>query len=359
MSADSRRMLGYGLLAASAGVALLMVLWLITAGVEAGGAVLGLLLLFVLAGPLAAGGYYVLIQGRAERVQEEQFAGKRRVLDADRLFRRELAARLRQLSEQPQMPAATLTRIAEALNNSAANDEAAWYDTIQLDDTQVALLRQYDDLVWERVRSLGDHATDRSAAIAELERAIDQRTDLLVRGHAVPSVSPAILLETRTTTPAGVPSLALGDAVTFMDNDYLVEAVGTSFSDGQTWKRLHLIPSGAGAVEHWLYVSPGGLELDWLDAITEVQNPGAKQFAFRDSTLPLVSARSATVEVTTTSGSTPGVLVRTWTYTAGPLVAILEQWPDGATHAYGGTRIDPRQLEIWPANHATEVAKTG
>ena len=98
MTAESRRMLGVSLLAGSAGIALLMLAWLMTSGVQAGGAVLGLLLLFVLAGPLAAGGYYVLVQGRAEHVKEQQFAGKRRILDADRLFRRELAARLRQLA---------------------------------------------------------------------------------------------------------------------------------------------------------------------------------------------------------------------------------------------------------------------
>jgi hypothetical protein len=291
-------------------------------------------------------------------VQEEQFIGKRRILDADRLFRRELSMRLRQLAQQPEMPAAALARMVESLHDSAATDEEAWYEAIQLDDSQVALLRQYDDLVWERVRSLGDHAMNQSVAIAELQRAIDQRADLLVRGRSAPLVSPATLLDTRTTPPAGVPTLALGDALTFMDHDYLVEAVATSFSDGQTWKLLHLIPSGAGAAEHWLYVSPGGFELDWLEVITDIQNPGANQFAFRDATLPLVRARSATVEVTTTSASTPGVLVRTWTYAAGPLVAIVEQWPDGAARAYGGTRIDPRQLEIWPANSATEVAKT-
>jgi hypothetical protein len=66
MTAESRRLLGYGLLAGSAGIALLMLAWLMTSGVQAGGAVLGLLLLFVLAGPLAAGGYYVLVQGRAD-----------------------------------------------------------------------------------------------------------------------------------------------------------------------------------------------------------------------------------------------------------------------------------------------------
>jgi hypothetical protein len=135
MTAESRRMLGVSLLAGSAGITLLMLAWLLTSGVQAGGAVLGLLLLFVLAGPLAAGGYFTLVQGRAERVQEEQFAGKRRILDADRLFRRELAARLRQLAAAPGISTQRLTSLAEVVEK-ASQDEAAWYDAIQLDDTQ-------------------------------------------------------------------------------------------------------------------------------------------------------------------------------------------------------------------------------
>src|SRR5690242_19937361 len=45
MSAESRRALGFGLLAAALGITVLMLLWLVTSGAEAGGVVLGLLLL--------------------------------------------------------------------------------------------------------------------------------------------------------------------------------------------------------------------------------------------------------------------------------------------------------------------------
>jgi hypothetical protein len=359
MTAESRRLLGHGLLAGSAGIALLMLTWLMTSGVQAGGAVLGLLLLFVLAGPLAAGGYYVLVQGRAEHVKEQQFAGKRRVLDADRLFRRELAARLRQLAAVPGVPGQKLTSLAEIVDHSS-QDESAWYDAIQLDDTQVALLRQYDDLVLERVRSLGDHASEPTTtlidAITQLQTAIDQRMDLLVRGRQAPAVAPTALLRAQAAAPEPVATLGLGDAISHDGVDYLVEGVVSSFSDGQTWRLLHLVPSGAGAAEHWLSVAPSGLELAWLDSIEAAMAPGGKHLAYADTALPLVGERSATVQVETRTGSTPGVLVRSWTYRQGLLVAIVEQWPDGAVRVYAGHALDSRQLEVWPAAHNDHVA---
>jgi hypothetical protein len=352
MTAESRRVLGYGLLAGSAGIALILLIWLMTSGVQAGGAVLGLLLLFVLAGPLAAGGYYVIVQGRVEHVQEEQFAGKRRVLDADRLFRRELATRLRQLSAAPGIPAHQLTSLAEVVQNSS-QDESAWYDAVRLDDTQVALLRQYDDLVWERVRWLGDHSAQPTSAVTDaitgLKTAIDQRTDLLVRGRQAPVVAPSALLRAPAAAPEAIATLGLGHAISYGGADYLVEGVVNGFSDGQTWRLLHLVPSGAGAAEHWLSVAPGGLELAWLDSVAETTPLGGSQLAYADTTLPLVGERSATAAVDTRTGSTPGVLVRTWTYRQGPLLAMVEQWPDGAVRAYAGHTLDARQLEVWPA----------
>jgi Domain of unknown function (DUF4178) len=359
MTAESRRMLGVSLLAGSAGIALLMLTWLMISGVQAGGAVLGLLLLFVLAGPLAAGGYYVLVQGRAEHAQEQQFAGKRRILDADRLFRRELAARLRQLAAAPGMPTQQLTSLAEVVEN-ASQDESAWYDAIQLDDTETALLRQYDDLVWERVRWLGDHAGEPTTtlidAITQLQTAIDQRMDLLVRGRQAPAVAPTALLRAQAAAPEAVATLGLGDAISHDGVDYLVEGVVSSFAEGQTWKLLHLVPSGADAVEHWLSVAPRSLELAWLDNLAEMKEPGRKEMAYADATLPLVGEQSATAQVETRAGSTPGVLVRSWTYRQGRMVATVEQWPDGAVRAYAGHVLDARQLEVWPAARNAHIA---
>jgi hypothetical protein len=82
MNAESRRTLGYRLLAIAAGVAVLLLVWLMVSGVQAGGFVLGLLLLLVLAGPAAAAGWYALARGHTEKVEELAFVGKRRVVDA-------------------------------------------------------------------------------------------------------------------------------------------------------------------------------------------------------------------------------------------------------------------------------------
>jgi hypothetical protein len=205
------------------------------------------------------------------------------------------------------------------------------------------------------VRWLGDHAGEPTTtlmdAITQLQTAIDQRMDLLVRGRQAPAVAPSALLRAQAAAPATVATLGLGDAISHDGVDYLVEGVVSSFADGQTWKLLHLVPSGAGAAEHWLSVAPGGLELAWLDGIGPAMTPGGKQLAYADTALPLVGVRSATAQVETRAGSSPGVLVRSWTYRQGQLVATVEQWPDGPVRAYAGHTLDARQFDIWPAAH--------
>jgi hypothetical protein len=362
MNAESRRTLGYGLLAIGAGVAVLLLVWLMVSGVQAGGFVLGLLLLLVLAGPVAAAGWYALARGHTERVEELAFVGKRRVVDADRLLRAELTPQLRELARVPSLASVGLLRIADNLER-AGTDESARYDAIQLDDAQTAVLKQYDDLVWARVRWLRNHAGENAATLAdavdELQAAIDQRVDLLLRGHAAPAAAPGALLQAPQPTPesAALVALTLSDAVTNDGHDYLVDGLATSFSDGQTWKLAHLVPSGATAGEHWLSVSPAGLKLAWLEAIPAPE-PGSKQIVFQDSVLDFVDARSSIVQVETIAGIAPGVLVRTWNYGSGPLHALIEQWPDGAIHAYAGHSLPASELEVWPATHTQEVAHT-
>ena len=359
MNAESRQMLGYGLLAAGAGIALLMIFWLMVSGVEAGGAVLGLLLLFVLAGPFAGAGYYVLMRARTERLDEAQFSGKRRILEADQLFRRELIARLRRLAATSASAVQQLNSVADSVASSAPTDATAWYASIQLDDSQAALLRQYDDLVWERVSWLRDHANDSSHSVTEavkqLQVAIDQRTDLLLRGRSAPAVSPAALQRAGSRTSKAAGSISVGDAATYDGIDYVVEGVATGFSNGQTSKLLHLIPSGPSASQHWLFVSPGGLELAWLNAVERVEHPGTPTFGVGALALPLVDASSATVEVQSSSGSTPAVLINVWTYRSERLIALVEQWPDGTLETYAGSVVDPASLEIWPSVKMTPV----
>src|SRR5919206_2086137 len=162
--------LGYSLLGGAGVLTLLMLAWLAVSGARAGGIVLGLMLLVVLAGPLAVAGLVVLRRQPAQAAAEAAFASKRRVLDSDRLFRREIAPELRQLARQPGLPAARLADLAEDLERSTY-DSPEWYEAVQLGDEDVQTLKRYDDLVWERLRLLRDRA-GAGASAAELDQGV-------------------------------------------------------------------------------------------------------------------------------------------------------------------------------------------
>jgi hypothetical protein len=357
------RTVGYCLVGGAGLLALLMLAWLAVSGARGGGVVLGLILLVVLAGPLGVAGLVVLRRQPAEAAAEAAFASKRRVLDSDRLFRREIAPELRQLAHQPGLPSARLEDLAADLERSTY-DGPEWYDAVQLGDDDVQTLKRYEDLVWDRVRLLRDRATSSAApaelqaATRELEQALDQRRDLLVRGKRAPGVAPSTLL--RAGAPArgleAVQHLGVGDAVTSDGVDYVVEGLATAFAEGQTWKLAHLTPAGAGEVERWLYVGPAGLELALLD---EAEPPSAddETVPFEGRALPRVAAGTATVDVDSQAGSARGVLVSFARYAAHSAMGLVERWPDGARHAYLGRCIKAADLEVWPANDPSAATR--
>jgi uncharacterized protein DUF4178 len=359
MTAESRRPLGYGLLGGSAGLTMLLLLWLATSGAQAGGVVLGLVLIFVLAGPLAGAGWYVLARASADVVEERAFVSKQRVVDADKLFRTQLAVELSQLAAAPGLPAEPLRRLAAQLVLTE-HDEIARYEVIQLSDSQVALLKEYDDLVWQRVRWLRDHGGANETAreaVAQLQQAIDQRSDLLLRGRQAASVEPSALLEASPRAEStAVEALDVGDAITYEGSDYVVEGLATGFSNGQTWKLAHLVPSGAASHDCWLSVAPGGLNVAWLESLTPPPLPAVSHVVVQGTSLPLAGSRSAVTRVSSTAGTATGVLVRSWDYRAGSLVGLVEEWADGSVHAYAGRSITPDAVQVWPASHVLEGA---
>jgi uncharacterized protein DUF4178 len=303
--------------------------------------VLGLILLVVLAGPLALSGVIVLKRQPVEAAEAKSFASKRRVLEQDRLFRQEVAPELRQLAQRPGLPARRLEEVASDLERSSY-DSAEWYDTVQLEDSDMATLKRYEDLVWERIRFLRDRASDAEVAraVGELEQAVDQRRDLLIRGRRAPAAPPSVLL--RAGAPAqGVDALrglALGDAVTSSDGtDALVEGVATYFAEGQTWKLVHLVPPGGEGQARWLYVGPQGMELALLDEVAAVQGLAETQ------------SGTATVDVESRAGSARGVLVQYHRYAGADGFGLTEAWPDGSRHAYAGRSVPAAALEVWPA----------
>lgn len=346
--------LGYGLLAAAGGITLIMLAWLAVSGAEAGGIVLGLLLLFVLAGPLAGGGLFMLSQRRDEALQEAEFTSKRRIIESDRIFRRELAAELRQLANRPALPAARINELAQALERRTY-DSPEWYTTVQLSNQDTATLQRYDDLVWQRVRHLKRQADIASpnvpdGALHDLETALDQRRDLIVRGVRAAIAAPSALM--RSGEPSrgtdALLNLKLDDAITYELEDFLIEGVASYFADGRTWKLVHLVPTGPGASEKWLYVGPAGMT---IAVLVEARggNPRAESYSFEDAELPRAEQGTATVDVASKGGSARGVLVTYATYRAEVRFALVENWPDGATPAHAGQITRSTDLEVWPS----------
>jgi hypothetical protein len=349
------RAIAYSLLTAAVVLALLMLAWIGVSGARGGGIILGLILLVVLAGPLGIAGIVVLQRQPVEAAAEAEFANKRRILESDRLFRNEIAPELRQLAARPGLPAQRLTELAADLERSSY-DSADWYDAVQLGNDDIDMLKRYDDLVWERVRSLRDKAdggastAELKSAVDELQQALDQRRDLLIRGRRAPAAAPSVLL--RAGAPAhgqeAISTLQLGDAITQPEGtDSIAEGIATYFAEGQTWKMVHLVPPDARSKERWLYIGPAGLDLAMLD---EVAAPAAGQgLAFQGKELPRLGVLSATVDVKSHAGSAEAVLVTITRYGSHDVLGLVENWPDGTRHAYIGNSIRASDLEVWPA----------
>jgi hypothetical protein len=345
------RALGIGLLAAGVVVALILGLWLAVSGATAGGIVLGLLLLVVIAGPLAGAGWFVLARQPAEERTQARFAERQRVVDADRAFRREIGVALRGLAEQHQR--ADLRRLADSVANRTTT-----LDALQLDDTQIDTLRGYDDLIWERVQALrAAPAGELDGRLAELQRSLDARDDLLLRGQASAGVPADELLGGGRAAgrplggaTADVAGLALGWAISRATDDYVVEALATYFDNGATWRLAHLVPTSTAAAEAWLYVGIGASRLAWLALAPELSAASSPEAVeVRGQSLALVESRTAVVDVTSTAGAARGALVSVRRYESGPLVALLERWPEQRERAYAGEAIQPSEIDVWPA----------
>jgi hypothetical protein len=345
------RALGRGLLAGAAVIALLMVLWLVVSGASGGGIVLGLLLLAVIAGPLAGAGWYVLARQPADEREAAMFANKRRVLDADRVFRRDIGAALRSLADRPEAPRVRLLELARGVEDGARGP-GAWEDAVQLDDSAVETLRRYDDLVWERVRRLRDGvpAGDVDGVLTDLQRALDQRQDLLVRGRLAPSIDPTVLLrsEARPAETVDAANVAVGWAVSRDHDDYVVEGLASYFADGKTWTLAHLVSTSSTARSSWLYVGPAATDVALLEELPAPPIQADSLEVEGNVALPLVSSGTAVADVRGGSGTAQGVLVGYRMYQADTRLGLIEQWPDGQVRGYIGRTTDGTDIELWP-----------
>jgi hypothetical protein len=333
------RVLGVSLLVGAAGVVLLMLLWLALTGDSPGAIVLGLVLVLILAGPLAAGGLYVLSRQKPEAQAAAVFATRQRVIDADRRFRIEMADTLRALATRDDSRGGVLREVADDLQRPTRTGPG-WGDSIRLDDSQLAMLERYDDLVRERVRSLRDGVANPDRVIRDLRASLDERDDLLLRGRAPAAVPASELLrgEAPRTGAADLARLRVGDAVSRGTDDFTVDAAATYFDSGQSWQLFRLTATEAPPL--WLYVAPGALEVALVDEVAALEGEGLRRD--REGT--------AVVNVSSRAGNAQGVLVQYRRLRGQTAVAFDEQWPDGTTHAYEGDLIRPDVLEVWPAD---------
>jgi len=360
---DTGRAWGWGLIALGGTIGLLLLLWLLVTAasgeLRAGGFVLGLVLVAVLALPLLGGGYYLLQRSATEAQEAARFEARRRLLESDRLFRQQAAATLRQLAEQAARTAQE-TAVAERLQalatriEQAARDEVAWYEASPLADADLPLLRRFDDALQAETDRLAEllargerDAEEVEALLDRWERTYRQREALLVSGRRAPAVAPEALLRARPPTRGveALNALALGDAVTVDFEDYLVQGVVSYFAEGRTW-RLFILRDGD--TERWLWSAPGGLSWAVLEPLASPPTPGTPQLEAEGVSLALVESGSATVDLATVGGTEQGIPVDYWRYT-GPdrRLAWVERWPR-ETRAGVGREIFPDTIAVWP-----------
>jgi hypothetical protein len=372
----SNRALGLGMIGLGAVLGGLVLLWLLvtlaSGDLQSGGFVLGLLLAAVLGLPPIGLGYYLLQRGRQEAVEEQAFVGQRRVIEQDKLFRTRIAGEAAQQAERiegvggenPQLArAASRLRQVAAQLQGGGYDQASWYEAVKLTDADVEALRQYDNLVAGGLRRISDKIDrlELGTAAADMglledvqawERELDQRLELL-RGERPPTVAPGALLaaDEPLRSPEAIAKLQRGDAVTYEEDDYLVEVTVTYFSGGRTW---HLHRLGAEENRRWLYVAPGALELAMMEVMTPMSGEQSAEVEIDGTSYRLADYGSASATVNTSASASERVTVdyRHYRASSGELY-WHERWPDRA-RAYRGSIVPARSLEIWPAERATE-----
>ncbi len=239
------------------------------------------------------------IQQRIVEIAQQipEYAGyqaKERRRDADKLVRRQLAAKydeqrthLTRLARQAPLDTVVdlenldqkLQRLIARLN-TAPGGYAGWFDAAQIVEGDLDQMTQFDVNLTEGVAALGA-ALDRIASslkskngladaigacadlIDSLNAQLDQREQFLAIGKKpsitppLPTVSPLEALEAKKTPPAEITRLAslkLQDAVSYADVDYLVAGKITyTASQGAFWAfLLH-----EGKEDRWLRVGPG------------------------------------------------------------------------------------------------------
>lgn len=364
---SSGRSLGIGLIVLGAVLGVLVLAWLVvnagTGDLQAGGFVLGLIILAVLALPPIGAGFVLMRRAAAEQAEQERFERRRRVLEADQMFRTTMARDLRQferrLAEQSdRLP--TVVRAGARLRDlvddveQVGYDQATWHDAVELEDEDLDALRRYDDLLQQGLRRI-DAETDGLpasadallASVQQWEETLAQRQDLLLRGKRALTAAPGELLAARPAKRAGdVTALKPSDAVSIAGDDFLVELSVTYFGNGKTWW-LHRVRGGPN--ERWLYVGPEGLTLVPAQALEVPGDPRSEMIRYKGSACRPTDQGEATVTISSLDGTQEGIAVQYWRFACpdGSQLTV-EHWPD-EQRAYVGKPAKSGDIEVFHA----------
>lgn len=374
-------MLGTALMAFGALLSTLVVIWLIVNAasglLQAGGFVLGLFVLAILAFPLIGGGWYLRGQAGREAAEAAAIGRRREVLDRDTGLRRQVMREIDQrlgtledlIGRLPPAQAAVLRRAARRLADvrgdlaRPAYTAATWLSSgAGLMAEQLATARRYDDLLLAQTRRLADHEDtlerDPAAAgryvesVEMLAQAATEREALLATGREAARLRPQELLAAARTprrTPEAV-SLSVNDALTYERRDYLVRARLDYFAGGRRWQMYQL---SDGRDERWLSVRLEGSELAWLAADDRYDDAPAHEVTVDGERLALAEQGDATVSIDSAAGHQDGIHVTYRLYAGGTSRVVVEQWPDGPRSLAGQT-IERDEIDLWTRPAAGE-----
>ena len=374
----------WGGLMAAGGVllGLLCLLWTFSSTGSTGGAIFGLAFVLIVSLPLIGGGVFMFLRGQQEEQQEQQVAARRRTLESESLSRAQLADRLARQRERLQavlqaaLPAsnptnrllledalARLDGVAGALRRTSY-ERTGSFDALAADASDPETVRSIDATLETSTRTLEEQVTTLtqglasnqldaglvnrlSGAISRMENATNERSRVLTAGEQKALPTPAELL--RGIQPSGVnePSkftqLKPNDALTIDGEDYVVTG-RLEWSEGATVWHSYLLGGGEGEV--WLLSEQGGTRLAVMRPVPVPPAVGASTVAAEGAQWTLGDRGTATVSVSSASGSRGGLFVNYLRYEGAGGFLWVEEWDEGPK-AMLGRQERADTIELW------------
>ena len=298
---------------------------------------------------------------------------------ADRALREELARRVRAAAEQVQQVSAELAR-ARRFDDLTALDALGrrvrhlgdrlqtvpegyrgLFDREQVDEAALEQLIAFDQALAagvERLNTLASQLSDQTPSpildgpagreIVELTdrllQRLDGRSTVISQGQPLPAQE-ALAVLAEPVQPAPEITLAPGDALSYVNRDYLVDAV-ISYRGDRSWSEYRLRD---GADERWLVVTPTGASLLASVGVT-LDESAAESVTLDGTTYRLTTQGQATATLAGPSGDRKGVPVTFRDYqgadAAGTVLAVRD-WGD-ERRVLQGEPIERELLSVYP-----------